>query len=285
MSSLTLSSPAKVNLFLKVLRKRSDGYHDIATLMQAVSLYDRVSVETGEGEGVTLWCSDPMLPDGSSNLAYRAADLYLKTTGVRKKVSIRIEKNIPVGAGLGGGSSNAATVLKALDELEGGRLGHERLLELSASLGSDCPFFISGKPAYAEGRGERLKPVDLPKFAYILINPGFQVSTAWAYSNLDLTKNCEDNILTHSGKTPAKAEDLKTLLVNDLEEVTLREYPVILGIKNALVESGAIASLMSGSGPTVFGVFNDRRGAEAALTPLRKRFPDNFFVSLAEGLS
>ncbi|MBI2412450.1 MAG: 4-(cytidine 5'-diphospho)-2-C-methyl-D-erythritol kinase [Deltaproteobacteria bacterium] len=284
MSSLTLSSPAKVNLFLKVLRKRSDGYHDIATLMQAVSLFDRISVEAVEGDGVSIWCSDPSLPADSTNLACRAADLYLKTTGIRKKISIRIEKNIPIGAGLGGGSSNAATVLKALDELEGGRLGKEALLDLSASLGSDCPFFISGKAAYAEGRGERLQSVDLPKFAYILVNPGFQVSTAWAYSNLDLTKKGEDNILIFSGKAPSKAVDLKAILVNDLEEVTLRKHPVISDIKKALLGSGAVVSLMSGSGPTVFGVFEDRDAAERALSPLKKRFPDNFFVSLAEGL-
>lgn len=277
-------SPAKVNLFLKVLSKRPDGYHEILSLMQPVSLYDELTVEVEEGDGIVVSADHAGVPGGKDNLAYRAADLVLRETGLKRKVSIFIGKRIPVGAGLGGGSSNAATVLMGLNSFLGSPVKEQRLMELGASIGSDVPFFILKTPAIATGRGEVLKRVKLPRYGYVLVNPGFHVSTAWAYNNLDLTKKPEDNILMYSEETLGSVHDIKDFLQNDLEAVTAGRYPEISAIKGALVEAGALGSLMSGSGPTVFGVFSETGKAEEAFQRLKGTLDKGFSVFLAHGL-
>ncbi|TAN63502.1 4-(cytidine 5'-diphospho)-2-C-methyl-D-erythritol kinase [bacterium] len=265
-------SPAKINLFLRVLRKRQDNYHDIFSLMQPVSLYDEVAVEISKGDLITVACSRPDLPTDSSNIAFRAAELFLKRTGLKRRVDIRINKNIPVGAGLGGGSSNAATVLKACDSLLKTNINEKELMNIAAELGSDVPFFILDVPALAHGRGEVLKKVIIAPYAYVLVNPGFMVSTAWVYGNLDLTNISEDNILSYSDEVYADIDSLVKLFVNDLEAVTLRKHPELLGVKSALIESGAVQALMSGSGPTVFGIFRSKALADIAARGLTERF-------------
>lgn len=265
-------SPAKINLFLRVLRKRCDGYHDIFSAMQPVSLYDEISMEAGDGSGITLSCSSMDVPSGNSNLVFRAAELFLKKTGLQRRLDIRLIKNTPIGAGLGGGSSNAAAVLLALNGLLGAGVSENELMGMAAELGSDVPFFILNGPAEARGRGEVLKRLNIPSYNYVLVNPGFSVSTAWVYGNLDLTKTGEDNILSYSDEVYGNIDSLKELIVNDLETVTLRQHPELSGIKSALVDSGAVAALMSGSGPTVFGLFRDRASAVSASASLEKRF-------------
>lgn len=277
-------SPAKVNLFLKVLSKRQDGYHEILSLMQPVSLYDEVTMDVEEGDGITVSTDHAGVPGGKDNLAYRAADLVLREAGLKRKVTIFIGKRIPVGAGLGGGSSDAATVLMGLNSFLGSPVDKNRLMELGASIGSDVPFFILKSPALARGRGEVLKRVKLPSYGYILVNPGFHVSTAWAYNNLDLTKKAEDNILMYSEETLDPERNIKDLLQNDLEAVTAGKYPEISAIKGALVEAGALGALMSGSGPTVFGVFPEPRKAEEAFQRLKGTLDKGFSVFLADGL-
>ncbi len=279
-------SPAKVNLFLRVLDKRPDGYHEISSLMQPVSLYDEIFIVAKDGEGVSISCSGISVPDDPTNLAAQAAQAILEATGVRKKIAITIRKHIPVGAGLGGGSSNAATVLMALNGMFEARFDDAALMAMGAKLGSDVPFFILKSAAIASGRGEKLEKVKLPNYYYILINPGFEVSTAWAYRNFDLTNAKEDNTLLYSKKSFGGVDNgaLRDLLVNDLEAITIKRYPEIAGLKERLLEAGAIGALMSGSGPTVFGVFRNRQDAIAAYEGIRASLAKDCFVTLADGL-
>ncbi|MBI5971181.1 MAG: 4-(cytidine 5'-diphospho)-2-C-methyl-D-erythritol kinase [Deltaproteobacteria bacterium] len=278
--------PAKVNLFLKVLGKRPDGYHEISTLMQPVSLCDEMLVEIENGSGVEVICSANEIPSGPSNLAYKAAELFLKKTGIGKKVKLSIVKHIPVGAGLGGGSSDAATVLIALNSMTGAGVSEDALMRRGAQLGSDAPFFILKSSALAAGRGTELKRVTLPRYHYVLVNPGFPVSTAWAYNNLDLTKIAQDYNLSHSAlalSSPDNEGALKRLLINDLETATIAAHPVLARLKDTLLDNGADGALMSGSGPTVFGVFVDRDSAAAAFETIKRGLGDGMKIFLAEG--
>lgn len=283
-SPLLLLSPAKVNLFLRVLRKRDDGYHDIITLMQPLTLHDEISIEVGSGDGISVICDSAEVPDGSGNLAYIAAERLLESAGVRKDIRIRIRKHIPVAAGLGGGSSNAATVLMGLNGALRAGLSEADLLSIGGGLGSDVPFFMLGGPALASGRGTELERVRLPRYWYVLINPGFKVSTSWAYNNLDLTKGPKNNILPYSVSDFSDMERLREHLANDLETVTIRKHPEISGLKKALMENGASSALMSGSGPTVFGIFRDAEAAQSAGEALKKRLDARMSVFLTEGI-
>lgn len=279
-------SPAKVNLFLRVLNKRPDGYHEIISLMQPVSLYDEITIAVGDGEGVSISCAARIVPEDSTNLACRAAQAMLEATGIRKKIVITIRKHIPVGAGLGGGSSNAAAVLMALNGMLEAKLDDDALIAIGARLGSDVPFFILKSAAVASGRGVAIEKIELPPYHYILINPGFEVSTSWAYANFDLTSNREDNILTYSEKSPDSLynDNIRGLLVNDLESVTIRRYPEIARLKEKLLEAGADGALMSGSGPTVFGIFKNRHDATVAYEAIKRGLDKGCFITLADGL-
>ncbi|MBW7957866.1 MAG: 4-(cytidine 5'-diphospho)-2-C-methyl-D-erythritol kinase [Deltaproteobacteria bacterium] len=277
-------APAKVNLFLKVLGKRPDGYHELFSLMQPVSLYDEIEISVSEGEGIDVATDSPEAPGGSENLAYKAAGLFLVAAGVLKRVSISIKKRIPVGAGLGGGSSDAASVIMALDGLFGTGFSLQELMKLGARLGSDVPFFFLKGPALAKGRGEVLERANLPPLYYVLINPGFHVPTAWVYSSLRLTKKSENNILLYSCEVFADREGLKKALTNDLEAVTIGRYPEISALKEMLAEAGASGALMSGSGPTVFGVFHSREDAMRAYRTLEPRLALPARIFFAEGL-
>ncbi|MBE7415380.1 MAG: 4-(cytidine 5'-diphospho)-2-C-methyl-D-erythritol kinase [Deltaproteobacteria bacterium] len=277
-------APAKVNLFLRVLGKRPDGYHEIFSLMQPVSLYDEIEISVSDGDGIEVASDSPDAPGGSENLAYRAASLFLERAGLRKRVSIGIKKRIPVGAGLGGGSSDAASVIMALNGLSGAGFPDRELMEMGARLGSDVPFFFLKGPALARGRGEVLERVNLPPLYYVLINPGFHVPTAWVYSSLRLTKKGENNILLYSSEVFADREGLKKALSNDLEAVTIGRYPEISALKEKLTGAGASGALMSGSGPTVFGVFHSREDAERAYRTLESKVAPPARIFLAEGL-
>lgn len=282
--SVTLFAPAKVNLILRVLRKRQDGYHDISTLMQPVAIYDEITVRVDEGSGITLSCSNPAVPADNTNLAWRAAELFLNHTGITCRAGIDIKKNIPAGAGLGGGSSDAASVLRGLNTLLDAGLGADDLMRIGASIGSDVPFFILGAPAIATGRGEVLEAVPLPRYWYVLVNPGFEVSTAWVYKNLDLTKARQDYILSYSGEVFENPDKLVTIMVNDLEAAAFGLHPGIRSIKDAVLSAGAVGALMSGSGPTVFGLFRGAAQAQAAAETLKAGLAGDYLIYVAEGL-
>lgn len=263
----TVSAPAKVNLILDVVGKRPDGYHDVAMLMVRLSLHDRVRVALTTGSDIVATCPGLELAAGEQNIAARAARLFLDHTGSRAGVVIAIDKQIPAAAGLGGGSSNAAAVLLALNDLLGAGLSRSELQSLGVRLGADVPFFLCDEmAAWATGIGEILEPWrGLPPCHLVLVNPRFAVSTAWVYQNLGLTHSRH---LSKIPRFPEKMEDLADLLRNDLEAVTSARHPEIVDIKGRLVKAGALGALMSGSGPTVFGVFVEQAVAAAAARQL-----------------
>ena len=259
---ITKASPAKVNLQLRVLGKRVDGYHDILSLMQRITLADEMSFAPTENE-ILLHCPDSQLPEGEENIVYRAARLFLSKVTQPKGVEITLHKRIPIAAGLGGGSSNAATTLLALNELSSTPLGCQELMALGAGLGADVPFFIYGRTAWASGIGEVLTEAPpLPPLWFVLLNPGFAVSTKRVYGSLNLGLTKEG--LSYSIPRFYTVDDVIRGLTNDLEKVTLELHPELGHLKHLLLNNGALGALMSGSGPTVFGLFADEASALAA---------------------
>lgn len=262
-------SPAKINLFLEVVEKRTDGYHNLHTLMCLISLYDTMIFDM-KANGISISCDHPEVPEDKTNLAYRAADIFFNSLKKQGKVRIVIEKKIPVGAGLGGGSGNAATVLLELNRYYDFPFTNEQLRTMGKGLGADVPFFILGKTAIAKGIGDKLEICHgLKPYHVILINPGFSISTAMVYKkvNLGLTKYKKINKYTPFSET---SSDIQDHLYNDLETVTIAMYPEIKLAKKMLLESGALGALMTGSGPTVFGLFADAGSAEKAYSSLTR---------------
>lgn len=261
-----LSAPAKVNFRLDVLRRRPDGYHELRMIMQRIDLCDEIEISLRQGTGISLSCNLPYIPRDSRNIVWKAADEMLKCFGRDVGIKITLNKNIPVGAGLGGGSSDAATTLMGLNDLLGTGLTDQQLTSIGVRLGADVPFFIFRKAAVAEGIGERLSALEhIPRLWLLLVNPGIHVATSWAYRNLNLTREKVAAKLPFLYKS---AEDVCSILSNDLEPVTLGRYPVIQEIKDRLIAAGADGALMSGSGSTVFGVFSTESAAHAALDTL-----------------
>ncbi len=259
MKSILLKAPAKVNYLLDVIRKRPDNYHDLRMIMQRIAIYDEIEISLSATPGIRVNCGRDGVPDGPGNIAWKAAETLLGRLDSKPGIDISITKNIPVAAGLGGGSSDAASVLMGLNELLGLGLDDRELMELGLGLGADVPFFIFRKTALAEGIGERLSPVDgLPPAWLVLVNPNIHVSTAWVYKSLQLTK---EKVLAKLPKFSNRIDDICSLLSNDLEKVTIGSFPLIREIKDLLVENGAGGALMSGSGPTVFAVFETEEKA------------------------
>jgi len=250
-------APAKINLCLHVTGRREDGYHDLATLMQRVAIQDRLEIAISSGTEITVCCPQLVLSPGVENIAARAARLFLSYTGEECSVAVRIDKKIPAAAGMGGGSSNAASVLLALNDMLGVKLSQSELISIGVTIGADVPFFLYDQSsAWATGVGERLQPwPGLPPTTFVLVNPGIEVSTAWVFKTLGLT--CSRPI-AKIPRFPVRTSGLVRLLHNDLEVVTCQRYPVITTIKERLLVGGAAGALMSGSGPTVFGVFDDQ---------------------------
>ncbi len=254
---------------------RKDGYHLLDTVMVPIGLYDEIQITRPKkrmmGKGsLTVTCDHPMVPAGKENLVHRAASLLLGQKGVHDPVCIHIRKRIPVGGGLGGGSSDAAATLHGLNRLF--RLGCERseILSLAALLGADVPFFICGRPARVRGVGERVRALpSFPRLWMVILYPGFPVSTRWVYQGhaFKLTKAIENTSISIFLEDP---EELRRFLVNDLEEVTIRRFPRIAFLKERLIQEGAAGALMSGSGSSVFGIFPAGERARKAFRRLRK---------------
>jgi 4-diphosphocytidyl-2-C-methyl-D-erythritol kinase len=273
-------SPCKINLLLNILGRRPDGFHDLETVFQPVNLCDELEFEQG-GPGVAMTCNHPELPTDASNLVVRAAVAFFEKAQLRAGVRIHLKKQIPLAAGLGGGSSNAAATLQGLNELFGEPLAMPQLELVAAQLGSDVPFFLQPKPALGLGRGERIEPLDffpaLHGAFVLLIHPGFGVSTAWAYQQLV-------RFPTALNGQPGRAQRLVELLqsadltaaapafYNSLEAPVLEKYPLLAMFQEQLREQGAQATLMSGSGSTTFALAADRQAGEA----LRYRFQSKF---------
>jgi 4-diphosphocytidyl-2-C-methyl-D-erythritol kinase len=254
---MDISSPAKINLFLQVTGKRTDGYHDIITLMCCIGLSDTIRLRFGE-KRISVECPHPDVPEDQTNLACRAAELFFDSHRVKEGVHIAIDKTIPVGAGLGGGSSNAAAVLKGLNTHYGRPFSLRELSRMGRYTGADVPFFIAGRPAVASGIGDLLQPYDrLRPYPILLIFPSISVSTAEVYKkfNLRLTKN--KKIINRAIFRSNWGKDAPELLHNDLEAAASAICPEIQEAKEALLRHGALGAAMSGSGSAVFGVFED----------------------------
>lgn len=267
---ITIAAPAKLNLSLRVVGRRSDGYHLIESLMIPIDLCDQIKLQLGHSSGIKLFVTgDWPVPQGIKNLAVRAASAFFEATGLPADVWIRLAKRIPVGAGLGGGSSDAAAVLLGLNRLTGKPLTNEKLNEIGVKLGADVPFFLRGQPALAEGIGEVLKPFDFqPRPWFLLVYPGFPVSTKEVYDGLSsqLTNAAtNDRVL----RLVSYKEDLCVLLHNDLETVTLKSYPEVQRIKDFLESRRVYKSLMTGAGSTVFAVLPDKQQGQKLIKEVR----------------
>ena len=261
MDSLVLSAPAKVNLGLWVGKKRADGFHDIVTIIAPVELHDEVRINRIQ-TGIEVSCDSPDVPSGSGNLAYKAAETFFRAARIKAGCSIHVAKRIPVGGGLGGGSSNAATVLSGLNQLFGQPLSPLRLRRVAASLGSDVPAFLMNGPCIARGRGERVRRIQLPRLDLVLCFPGHPVSTAWAYAAVDrlptsrrgLTRPAISPKILRAGLRRNELDTVAAQLSNSFEPAVFRRFPALGHAKELLLRHGALAASLSGSGSTVYGL-------------------------------
>lgn len=278
MKIMRLKSPAKVNFRLDILNKRTDGYHDLCMINSAISLYDDIECSLIE-RGIQIDVeNDPNVPEGENNIVYGVAKEILAYSNKNIGVHIKIKKNIPSAAGMGGGSSNAATVLMGLNEMLRINLSKDKLMKIGVRFGADVPFFILEAPAVARGVGDELARIKkMPKLPMVLVTPNIKVPTKWAFERYAASN---DNVASK----PAAEEDIPVqfatkkaiikYLNNDLERVTIGKYPVLNDIKKVLTKLGAIATQMTGSGPTVFGIFPTAEAAQAACDKLSKSAAD-----------
>ncbi len=277
-----INSYAKINLFLKIGKKLSSGYHNIQGVMQRIELSDSLSIEPINEDKIIVECTNKEL-ENENNLAYKAALLLKKRFKVRHGVRIFIEKNIPIEAGLGGGSSDAATALLNLNKLWGLKLKEKQMVELASQIGSDVPFFIGENAALVEGIGDKIKRIKKSfSINIILINPGFRVSTKWAYSAFDKqkprikAKADIKNLIKAIEKKDIK--EIANNLHNDFEHIVTKKYKVINEIKNNLLRNDALNACVSGSGPTVFGIYNSIYEAREAFFKIQYDYPFVFLT-------
>ncbi len=283
-------SPCKVNLLLNILGRRADGFHELETVLQPLRLFDRLRLARAP-HGIQLTCNVPGLPTDARNLVYRAAELFLEAAGVKDGVRLELEKNIPLAAGLGGGSGNAATALLGLNELFDGPLRAGELQRLAASLGSDVPFFLQSQPALATGRGEQIEPLEafpaLRGTAFVVIYPGFGIATPWAYQQLARFPQAVNG-------RPGRARELISRLrsadlvaagaefYNSLEAPALEKYPLLVLFQEFLRANGAAAALMSGSGSTTFAIFPTQAAGEALVEKFKAKFGQATWMAVVQ---
>lgn len=271
---LSLKAYGKINLGLDVLRRRDDGYHEVRMIMQTVGIYDRIDLIYKETPGITVETNLYYLPDNENNLVYKAAKLLMDEFHVQKGVHIRLRKYIPVAAGMAGGSSDAAAVLFGVNKMFSLGLTTEQLMDRGVKIGADVPYCVMRGTALSEGIGEILTPLPVPPQCQVLIaKPGISVSTKFVYENLHANELRPEQHPDIDGMMEAiKQKDLYGIadrFGNVLEDVTIPAYPVIQEIKDLMLEQGAIGALMSGSGPTVFGLFTNPKAAAKAHEEMR----------------
>ena len=279
---ITLAAHAKINISLRILGKRPDGFHELESLMAPIALADEIELSHGSGKAITLTCNDPELSTGPENLCIKAAEAYRAETGLDHGIAITLLKKIPHGAGLGGGSSDAASVLKGLNQLFDHPLVAEELAQIAATLGSDVPFFLENRPAWCRGRGEIIEPAPtLPARTLLLIKPAFPVPTAWAYKKYAEMKE--------SGKLPTHADrqllgDLE--IINDLEIPVFDKYLLLPVIKKWLQEQPEVeCAFMTGSGSTMVAVIKSDVSGEAINKfkgVLSQQFSSTLWMTLTE---
>lgn len=279
---------AKLNITLDITARREDGYHEMCMVMQSVELSDEVRITTGTGQGFSARTNFSFLPDGEKNIAVQAARLFCGEMGIDPGgMLIELEKRIPVGAGMAGGSTDAAAVLRALDRLYGTKLGYDKLCELGGRLGSDVPFCIAGGTMLAEGRGDILTELpDFPDCFIVVCKPRFSISTKMLFSRIDAGK------IEHHPDTAGVIEaienenvaEIARRMYNVFEPVLPRRFAAIGDIKRRLIDSGAIGACMTGTGSAVFGVFESRRAAQRAHDSLRRNYQETFLTKPKKGL-
>jgi 4-diphosphocytidyl-2-C-methyl-D-erythritol kinase len=280
MTVITLNANAKINLSLDVLGKRDDGYHNLRMIMQTVGLHDTVTLETIP-EGLEVVCSSRWVPSGNDNIAYKAAELIMRKYKLKTGLRVKIDKRIPVAAGLAGGSADAAGVIKAMNTLFELNMSAEEMMNIGVKVGADVPFCILESTALAEGIGEVLTPLKPLEDGWIVLaKPNIYVSTKEVYGRLKI-----DEISRHPNTAKlveyVEKGDIRNIafnMVNTLETVTIKDHPVIFEIKNIMMDNHALGSLMSGSGPTVFGIFEDKNTAEKCYNRLRDYLKEVYMV-------
>lgn len=274
---ISIQAMAKINLGLDVLRRRENGYHDVKMIMQTVKLYDTLTFTRDHQPGIRITTDDVTIPTGEDNLIYKAADMMLSTYGIQEGVSIELKKQIPVAAGMAGGSTDAAAAFIGINKLFEINADVETLKKMAVNLGADIPYCIEGGTALSEGIGEVLTPLNNPPECFVVIvKPDIGVSTKYVYDNLNLNqveKHPDIDAMMEAIKQGNLIE-LCEGMGNVLETVTIKAFPVIDDIKVLLKSKGALNSLMSGSGPTVFGIFGNKDVAKAAVKEVKNEFGD-----------
>ncbi|HHW31240.1 MAG TPA: 4-(cytidine 5'-diphospho)-2-C-methyl-D-erythritol kinase [Clostridiaceae bacterium] len=284
---IELKARAKINLSIDVLRKLDNGYHEVRMVMQSIKLHDKIVLEPLK-HGIEIVSDSSMIPLDEGNIAYKAAELIINRYSIKSGIRIILEKNIPVGAGLGGGSADAAAVLKGMNKIFSLNISQEELVLLGKKIGADVPFCINGGTMLAEGIGEKLtRLADLGEIPVVLVKPDITISTPWVYKNFnfDIIKDRPNTELIIKAINQGRIDLLAGNLKNVLESVTAEKFTEIKEIKNKLVEYGAQVSLMSGSGPTVFGLFEDMAKAENAYRKFKKEKCSCFLTETTNGES
>ena len=277
---MQVSAPAKINLFLKVLRSRPDGFHEIETFISPISLCDQIKIDKNKrGQGISFRCDDPSVPRGSENLAVRAANAFFTATQTKPAVSIVLKKIIPHGAGLGGGSSDAAAVLLALNQLFATKLSRQKLAKLGSTIGSDVPFFIFESAAVCTGRGEIVTPRKLTEqLSILLVKPDFGVSTPWTYRRWQNSRELP-------GISYVQQDFRGQKLHNDLERPVFEKFVFLARIKMWLLQQKEVAAaLMSGSGSTIFAVLRPNADVDLLAKRVRKELDREIWTCVCETL-
>jgi 4-diphosphocytidyl-2-C-methyl-D-erythritol kinase len=276
MKEIEIDSYSKINLTLNILGKRQDGYHNIETIMQSINLADRIVIREGK-EGVKIKCSHPLVPTDTQSLTYRSAEKILNRYRIKKGVKIEIDKKIPLASGMAGGSANSASILVGINKLFALNLSNKDLRQIGEELGMDVPFCIQNGTALAYHRGEKvtlLPPINPPLWI-IVINPGFEIPTKWAYNNIDLgliKREKNNTIAMLKALKEGRLEGIAENLFNSFEELIIKKYREIGKIKDRLIEEGVLGALMSGSGPTVFGIAQNKEEALKVCEKLKSRY-------------
>ena len=274
MEKVIVESPAKINLGLNVIGKRTDGYHDLETIFIPLLLKDIISFKKSDTLSITS--NSTQLNNEEDNLIIKAIKLLEKVTNTNLRFEINLIKNIPIGGGLGGGSSNAATTLKTINKMMDLRLNYDRLVDLALQLGSDVPYFLNPITMYAESRGEILQPLNFEMpYPILIVNPGIKIDTHWAFGKI-IPGLPEKNLKEILSSRISDFEVLRNYIKNDFEEIIFKEFPVLKEIKSELYNQGAQFALMSGTGSTVYGIFSNLQKAEWA----EENFKQKYFTFL-----
>lgn len=286
MKTITLKAPAKVNLTLEIVKKLPNGYHELRTVMAKLrNIFDEITIKFHPNKsGIIIKSNSKNIPLGKENICRKAAEKYFEKIKKQAGIVIEIKKEIPVCAGLGGGSSDAAAVLKILNKFYKNKISDKELEKIASQTGKDIPFFLSSKnAAFLDRMGDRIKnSSELPKLYFLIVNPGIRISTSWAFGETHEHRNLGDKGISVKMFQYIQKRDIDKIisnLYNDFEPVIEKKYPIIKKVKDNLINLGASSALMTGSGSTIFGIFKDKKTVSKAKKTMKKYYPD-FFVEI-----